>query len=474
MVLARSLREVPTSLSNSSASLNSLENSSTNNTSMAAQVLPARAPNNMAGEQRTIYLGDLDMDSTEKQLQDYFYSLGVPVVKLAKQPHSSYAHVTLVSAEQARRLVDEAAISVYGRNVRVLPYNQPNNFDPNANLIIKNLEPHLGETDIINKMSRFGEILSCKLVRDERGESKCYSYLQYKEAASAAEAIDQLNNTYWDEKCDPDYKYRMFQQKLKHSQLLGKLNESDLQESMLFADFTNKMGKKIYVGLFKKKDEYNKIKTDKEGKPSNLYVKNFGTNFGDRDLFNLFKTYGSIKSAKVRRMKTGLVEKPLGCGFVDFENPEEAERARLALDNHPLACGRVISVTYADCKSRRMRKKLEESETKQQQRVVDTPVADMELVAATPSPPPVFSPSIYEISAENHHGNQANVPSNGGFIRIRIASNSSESSYEMGPSTTCSPRLSREFSDDTTWSKLLGTNQWHHYKLFDDGINLLN
>ena len=79
-------------------------------------------------------------------------------------------------------------------------------------------------------------------------------------------------------------------------------------------------------------------------------------------IFNLFKAYGSIKSAKVRRLKTGLVEKPLGCGFVDFENPEEAERARQALNNYTLSSefgSRVISVTYADCKNSRIRMKLD-------------------------------------------------------------------------------------------------------------------
>jgi RNA recognition motif-containing protein len=144
---------------------------------------------------------------------------------------------------------------------------------------------------------------------------------------------------------------------LKHSNFV-------IDESKLFAEFSsNKIqhGKKIYVGLFKKKDEYFKIKQDKEGKASNLYVKNFGNNFGDRDLFNLFKSFGSIKSAKVRRQKCGLIEKPLGCGFVDFENPEEAEMARIGLNGKTLQSGRIISVTYADCKSRRMRKKLEEN-----------------------------------------------------------------------------------------------------------------
>jgi RNA recognition motif-containing protein len=339
MVLVRHMQEVPTSLSNSSTSLNSIETCTQNyhyqyNNHQQQQQQQQQIYNNTmpslvnTNEQRTVYLGDLDMNITEKQLHEHFHSLGITTTKITKQPHSSYAHVTFATIDMARKCLDASLINL-GRNglstttntnanskaARVLPFNQPNTFDPNANLIIKNLESHLTETDIIEKMKAFGDILSCKLVRDERtGESKCYSYLQYKEPASAAEAIDKLNNTYWDEKCDPDYKYRMFQERLallKSS--IGKLHESDLQEHQLFADFAHqKLGKKIYVGLFKKKDEYTRIKTDKEGKPSNLYVKNFGTSFGDRDLFNLFKAYGSIKSAKVRRLKTGLVEKPLG------------------------------------------------------------------------------------------------------------------------------------------------------------------
>lgn len=200
------------------------------------------------------------------------------------------------------------------------------------------------------------------------GESKCYAYLQYKHKSSASEAIDNLNNTYWDIKYDPDFHYQKYKERLyylKQSQPIGRILLNFQEEASPFnGDMYKKSmhGKKLYVGIFKKKDEYFRIKKEKEGKPSNLYVKNFGPNFGDRDLFNLFKVYGSIKSAKVRRQKFGLVEKPLGCGFVDFEEPEEAEKARLGLNGHVLKnSGRVISVTYADCKSRRMRKRLEES-----------------------------------------------------------------------------------------------------------------
>jgi RNA recognition motif-containing protein len=422
--------------------------------------------------ERTVYLGDLDMNMSEKQLQEFFYSHNIATVKVAKQPYSSYAHVTFVSHEITRKFLDASSINLHARLVRVMPFNQSNTFDPNANLIIKNLESYLTEADIINKLSLFGDILSCKLVRDDKGDSKCYSYLQFKDKQAAAEAIDKLNNTYWDEKCDPDYKYKMFQEKLsylKHSPLsisssssfssLGKLNESNLQESELFADFNNKMGKKIYVGLFKKKDEYSKIKSDKEGKPSNLYVKNFGTSFGDRDLFNLFKAYGSIKSAKVRRLKTGLVEKPLGCGFVDFENPEEAEAARLALDNFalPECAGRVISVTYADCKSRRMRKKLEETSS-----------AEILKPQSQPSRPKFFFESQLQsqslIMSQQQQQQQ----------RMRQASVSSESSNDSLPvvsslatsSLASTSMVLREFDDEDLWNKILGTNQWSQYKLF--------
>lgn len=327
---------------------------------------PTTNNNNNNTSDCTVYLGDLDMEITERQLKDFFASqLNFPVLKVVKQPHSSFAHVTFYHSSVAKNLLDLAVIRLNGKHVRVMPFNQPSNFDPEANLIIKNLEPVLTETDIIQKFKPYGSILSCKLARDEQGQSKCYAYLQFEQRDSATAIIDKFNNTYWDERCDPDYKYRLFQDKLQQMRKANSfMSKNDLQllENQLYAEITAKTGKKIYVGVFKKKTEYSKIKSNKEGRPSNLYVKNFGTQFGDRDLFNLFKAFGSIKSAKVRRMRVGLIEKPLGCGFVDFEYPEEAENARLALNGHQLSSGRVLSVTYADCKSRRLRKKLEQGD----------------------------------------------------------------------------------------------------------------
>lgn len=214
--------------------------------------------------ERTVYLGDLDIDTNEKELGQYFLSMGVSVVKIVKQPHSSFAHVTFSSHDWAKYFLESTIIELKNKNnriIRVMPFNQPNNFDPEANLIIKNLEIHLNESHIIQKFKHYGDILSCKLVRDDRGESKCYAYLQFKSKQSAFEAIDNLNNTYWDERCDPDFKYKKLQEKyntMKRNQVIGKLNESDQQENELYVDFNSKMGKKIYVGVFKKRKNISK------------------------------------------------------------------------------------------------------------------------------------------------------------------------------------------------------------------------
>jgi RNA recognition motif-containing protein len=334
---------------------------------MPTAATASAAPSAQQNNPTIIYLGDLSMEVTEHQLREYFKDkLGCPVTQVIKQPHTSYALVQLASEKHAQELLKRAVLQLGGnRYVRIMPYNMPTCFDPNANLIIKNLENWINESHIIAKFAPFGDILSCKLVRDSQSaESKCYAFLQYKLKQSADKAIDELNNTYWDSKYDPDYQYQLFKQRMQQHGLESYQDIDKFQAAQFMAAEQPPLrGKKIYVGVFKPKSEYSKIKQEKEGKPSNLYVTNLGPNVGDRALFDLFKQYGSIKSAKIRRERGTLVDKPLGCGFVDFELPEDAEHARIKLDGSVIVdpvfrTNRTISVRYADCKSRRMKKKL--------------------------------------------------------------------------------------------------------------------
>jgi RNA recognition motif-containing protein len=392
-------------------------------------------------DRKTVYVADLQTYHTDKDIVNLFRPIGA-LNKVSKPKDATYAYVTFEKAESAKEALNIAVFKIDIHPIRVMPYNQPEVFDPNANLIIKNLESYVDEPAIIKKFEVFGEILSCKVVRDSDGNSKCFAYLQFKTPDSANEAIDVLNNTYWDETTDPDKQYKIYKERMAALN-----NENTLDLNAFIAQFPK--GKKIFVGLFKKRDEYTKAKTSKEGKLSNLYVKNLGPDFGDRNLYNLFKQFGIIKSAKIRRMKEN--NKPLGCGFVDFEEPEDAEHARLALDGYVLRefDNRVITVKYADCKSRRQRN-LEKFNTFDNNDSHDINMTSPAHSITSSSTSYLFddlnSDSLSDIYASIHSNESTNYLTN--FLNSK--QNQSNSYVDI-----C------QF-----WNTKLHTDSWNEYKLF--------
>ena len=71
---------------------------------------------------------------------------------------------------------------------------------------------------------------------------------------------------------------------------------------------------------------------------SKLYVGNFGYSVTDEQLEELFSTHGKVQSAKVIGDK--------GFGFVEMSSPEEAEKAKDALNETEFS-GRTIRVNEA-------------------------------------------------------------------------------------------------------------------------------
>ena len=62
---------------------------------------------------------------------------------------------------------------------------------------------------------------------------------------------------------------------------------------------------------------------DAPRKFTNVYVKNFGEDFSDEDMKNLFEKFGEIQSMKVMRTEDG---KSRGFGFVSYADPEHASK----------------------------------------------------------------------------------------------------------------------------------------------------
>ncbi|RUS15201.1 hypothetical protein BC937DRAFT_92759 [Endogone sp. FLAS-F59071] len=84
--------------------------------------------------------------------------------------------------------------------------------------------------------------------------------------------------------------------------------------------------------------------------PCNLYIKNLDLNIKSSDLFNNFRKFGRIISARV--MNNPITGQSKGFGFVSFSKPEEASKA-LAEMNQKLVMSKQIVVAYHEPKKPR-------------------------------------------------------------------------------------------------------------------------
>jgi polyadenylate-binding protein len=62
-----------------------------------------------------------------------------------------------------------------------------------GNVFIKNLDPQITHKELHDTFSIFGNILSCKVVMDENGNSLGYGFVHFEGSESAEKAITKVN-----------------------------------------------------------------------------------------------------------------------------------------------------------------------------------------------------------------------------------------------------------------------------------------
>lgn len=122
------------------------------------------------------------------------------------------------------------------------------------------------------------------MATDASGESKGFGFVQYNTEESAQKAIKIINGML--------------------------LNEE-----------------KVYVGPFLQRDSPNEKAMFKD-----IYVKNLSKSLTDEELNTIFREFGPTTSCVIIRDGEVLQGKSKGYGFVNFENPEDAEKAVEALN----------------------------------------------------------------------------------------------------------------------------------------------
>lgn len=341
----------------------------------------------------SLYVGDLHPDVTEAMLYEKFSQSG-PVLSirvcrdLVTRRSLGYAYVNFQQPGDAERALDTMNFDeLKGIPMRIM-WSQR---DPSVrksgvgNIFIKNLDKTIDHKQLYDTFSQFGNILSSKIVKDEKGFSKGYGFVHFENEEAAQSAIDQVDGMLLNDrkvfvgrfksKCDrvkemgdraqqftnvfvknlpEDYtEEELLTEAAKCGEALSCKLMVDIEgKSKCFAfasfgthDEADKLvaafneveirGKLVYAGRAQKKAEraaelkaayMEKRKADRANKYDagvNLYVKNLDDTVTDEMLLEAFAAHGQITSAKV--MSDAGSSK--GFGFVCFSSPEEATKA---------------------------------------------------------------------------------------------------------------------------------------------------
>lgn len=274
-----------------------------------------------------IFIKNLDKSIDNKALYDTFSAFGnILSCKIATDSNGSkgYGFVHFETEEVAKMAIEKVnGMLLNSKKVFVGRFmSRRERIDQMGdrakkftNVYVKNFADALDDNKLRELFEPFGRIISCKVMRDENGNSRGFGFVSFEEHESAMKSVDEMN---------------------------GK----DIG------------GHDLYVGRAQKKAErqaelrekFEKLKYERINRCQgiNLYVKNLDDTITDEKLREEFSQFGSITSAKVMT-ENG---RSKGFGFVCFSEPDEATKAVSEMNNRIIS-GKPLYVALAQRKEER-------------------------------------------------------------------------------------------------------------------------
>ncbi|KAL2516303.1 Polyadenylate-binding protein 6 [Forsythia ovata] len=162
-----------------------------------------------------------------------------------------------------------------------------------TNLYVKNLDHDLTEDQLKEKFSEYGKVCSAVIMKNEKGKSKGFGFVNFDTCEEAMNAMVALNGA-----------------------LIGSKN--------LFVGRAQKKADRVkLLRQIHGHSQYQELKTSK------LYVDNLEVSVDDRLLEETFSSHGKVASANVIRGNDGVSR---GCGFVRFTSSDDAVKAMHSLN----------------------------------------------------------------------------------------------------------------------------------------------
>ncbi len=335
----------------------------------------------------TLYLTDFPFSSkvTEKDIFSFLsdYTPSIREVKFDKKSYEKRKSISFKvsfkdysSANKCR--LEMNLVKYKNKSIRIMwdEHDTDILYNTKNNLFFKGIPKNISPRTVYEYFSNFGDISSCKMTEDDNGNHYGYGYITFYSQDAAKEALDNTkdkqleafdNNyieiSFFQKKNERNLQkkdiHSLNKQKLYITNLPEKYTTSDLcnlckqygslQSCNIFYDNNNnknfgivqfsseKEAKDLLVKLDKKEINNTKLsvqlyQSKLEQKKNNLYIKNIPLNCEEKDLIKIFSKYGKITSAKIETYKKGDITISKGFGYISFENPESAEKAKDELD----------------------------------------------------------------------------------------------------------------------------------------------
>lgn len=278
-----------------------------------------------------LYVGDLSHDVTEQILFKHFggeaYVTSTKICRdMTTKRSLGYGYVNFRTVEDARLVLEQQNYSVIlDRPCRMMwSVRDPTKRKDNCgNLYIKNIDKSVDARTIYHAFNQFGEILSFKIVTDDFGNSKGYGFIHFATQEEAEYVMDKVNGLSF-------------------------------------------KGREIVVCPFIPKKD--RVGSGKGPQYTNLFVKNFVSDFNEEELKKKFSQYGHISSCYFPKDEENNLK---GFCFICFEKSENAVKALDALNGLTLKDGTKLYVRRGLKKNERAQELLRIKEEKKRERYAE-------------------------------------------------------------------------------------------------------